>query len=351
MRVALILCLLGATLNATESVRIGVNLSLAPGGVASAIELRDAMLIAQEELNARPETLYKYELLFEDNSANSRGSALASQKLIHIDKVDALITVFDYAIAPSVPLAKQANIASVGIGWGASLIDGKHSFLFGWSELSQANRLADYLESKQNKKITIIAARQAGVPGIVKRIQERLAGMQKPTVIWYNREDWDLRPMLLRVKESNPDCLVLLSWDSDFKKIMYQLKQMPEFKPELIGLGFSFRFAEDRTQTIGAVFVASKEYPTVLCQKYEIRYHRKITHDYAPYAYDGVKFLANILEKSPNDRTPIRQRFLNVLRSTQRFDGATGNYTQDGGVFDTTSSLYRITPKGEVQVP
>lgn len=349
MRSLLIICFLAQLLNAAQEIKIGVDLCLTSAGAADATDLRNTLLIRADELNARPKAPYIYRLIFEDNQETSRGAVLAAQKLLNVDKVDALITVFDYAIAPTVPLGRNAGVASIGLGWGATLVDGQYSFLFGCSEISTGDRLGDYLVTSPDKRVTIVAARQAAVPSIVSTMEKRYraAKLPPPAVIWFNRDDMDFRTLLLRVKETNPDRLVLIAWDSDFKRIMYQLGQLSDFKPELLGWGFSFRNAEYRQQTVGAVLVAPNDFPAALAQKFVARYHRKMAHDYAPFAYDSLLLLSESLEGSAAKNLPVRERIVEALRSTREFEGITGSYQQENGVFDTKANLYRVTEKGE----
>ena len=78
-----------------ETVKVGVNLSLsgASSSVETSIGIRDAMILAKNELNERtdPVAPYHYELFFEDNQWTPRGANLAANKLLRIALSDTFI--------------------------------------------------------------------------------------------------------------------------------------------------------------------------------------------------------------------------------------------------------------------
>jgi len=353
-----ILCFLFActALLAQETVKIGVDIALTnDGSTTNPTDLRDALIVCQEDLNSRPNAPYRYQLVIEDNEGTAKGSVLAVQKLIHVDKVDGLITIFDYAIAPVVPMAKRMRIPSLGVGWGTRYADGEMNFLFGYSEITEAERLSDYLESAGLKNVAVLLARAPANTAMAETFTERFSLRKgaKVDFFWFNNGEEDFRTIFLKMRETHPDALVILAYDADFARVMFQLHQVSDFSPKLVGTGFSFEPFQEKKLLYGAVYASTGGFPASLTEKFSKRFSHKLTHEYTPFAYDALGLIAYGLEHLPasDQQLPLRLRLQKALKATHTFEGQTGGYIQTGGRFDATClKLYRMTPKGSEMI-
>lgn len=332
-------------------VKIGVNIGLSGNGAVSLVQpIQKALLMGVKELNSRPSSPYQYQLVFEDNQWTPRGSVLAAERMISLNKVDTLITIADYAMGPTAPVAKRHHVANLGYAWGTDKADGTYNFIFGDSELGYA---AAFYSAVKNSplKTGILAVRQSSIPRFVDEMQ-RLAkadGKADFPIIFINTESVDFRTIILRLdKQYHLEQLVVILYGDDLNKFMYQLQQS-DYRP-------AFAMKVDDVDSIKTnlkllltkgTIVAACAAPEEEFQKRYKAYAKEEATRYAAFGYDILKLLAESLESSPPSTAPLREQIARALATKENFTGVSGSYTQSHGVFDTFPKLYRLTPTGE----
>lgn len=335
---------------APEEVKIGVNVHMTDTGQAgNGEELRTALMMAADELNARPNAPFQYKLIFEDNGYTPRGAVMAARKLISIDKVDMIYSIYDFAVAPVAPIAKQEKIANFGgSAWGVKYADGEYNFLFCSTEVAHAKEL---YKAGRVKDIptAIVGIRQASVPNFVEQMQKLRKAEQLPDyeVVYFNPGEIEFRTILLKLQEKRIERIILVAFGNDMNKFLYQMRMNPTYKPELMGFSFGLPLADDRQQVVGSIIAAGATPPAEFVEKFD-RYKRikDIKPEESVYVYDGLKLIAEALESAPASNKPMRERIVEALRAKKTFTGYTGNYTQENGVFDSPAYLFRITKDG-----
>lgn len=349
-RCLLIFFMCATALLAAEKVKIGVNIGFTGlGAGGNAPQLQAAMMMAADELNARPKKPYTYELIFEDNGYTPKGAVLAARKMLAADKVDVLVSVFDFVVAPVAPIARQEKVANFGaLSWGAKFADNEYTWNFGYSEVSAAHAMHRAL-SKENMPTAIVAVRQASVENYIDAAQRLMKqdSREKYQVFLFNPGEIEFRSIILKLRENKIQRVVLLAFGSDMEKFLYQLRMQPDYKPKLFGFAFGLRYAQNREQVVGSIIVGGPAMSEAFKQEFA-RYQRKDAPiEDADGAYDSIKFLASALEELPISQQPIRERILQALRQKKDFQGIAGHYTKENGVFDAPCLLYRLTANGE----
>ena len=335
---------------APQLVKIGVNMHMTDTGQAgNGEELRTAMLMAADELNSRPNKPFEYKLVFEDNGYTPRGAVLAARKLISVNKVDMIYSIYDFAMAPVAPIAKQEKIANFGgSAWGVKYADGEYNFLFCSTEVAFAKELYKAARVK-DIPTAIVGVRQASVPNFVEQMQKSRKADKLPDyeVVYFNPGEIEFRSILLKLEEKGIKRVVLLAFGNEMNKFLYQMRMNPSYKPELMGFSFGLPMAEDRKQVIGSIVAAGAISPKEFEEKFN-KYKRlkEVKPEESVYAYDGLKLIAEALESSPPSNKPLRERILEALRAKKTFTGYTGSYTQEKGVFDSPARLAIITATG-----
>ncbi len=115
--------------DATLQLKVGVILSLSGQGSYWSKAAQEGILLAAEEMEN--EEGVKVQLIFEDSATLTSQGVKAYQKLVSVDKVDAIIgDAWGYLTAPLIPLAEQMKVLTVSPGvsghpcreyfWGAS---------------------------------------------------------------------------------------------------------------------------------------------------------------------------------------------------------------------------------------
>lgn len=335
-----------------EVVKIGVNVHMADTGQAgNGEELRTALMMAADELNARPTAPYRYQLIFENNGYTPKGAVLAARKLIAIDNVDMMYTIYDFAVAPVAAIARQEKIANFGgCAWGVKYADGETTFLFCPSEEAFAKALYSAAKLKE-VPTAIVGIRQAATPNFVEAVQKlrKAEGKAPYEVIYFNPGEIEFRSTLLKLQEKGIQRIILVAFGNEMNKFLYQMKMNPGYRPELMGFDFGLPMAEDRAMVVGSLVAAGVSKSEAFEKKFDkYKKHKDLKPAESVIAYDGLKMLAQALEELPPSaqQKPMRERILQALKTKQTFEGYSGNYTKTGGVFDTPAWLMKITHTG-----
>ena len=320
------------------------------GAVSILKPIQNALLMEEKELNARSNAPYHYKLIFEDNQWTPRGSVMATQRMISLNNVDALITLADYAMGPIVHITRDKKIANLGYAWGVDKADGQYNFIFGDSELGYAQ--AFYSAVKNSPlKTGILSVRQSATPRFVDELQ-RLAkadGKSEFPITFINTESVDFRTVILRLnKEDHLEQLIMMLYGDDLNKFMYQMEQS-DFRPAFVMMGNDIEGSQINRKILlarGTVVASCSLLDDVFPKAYKAYTHEDST-TYAGFGYDTLKLISESIESAPPSKLPMRERIAEALAAKKTFLGVSGSYTQKNGVFDTFPKLYRLTATGE----
>ncbi|MEW6585523.1 MAG: ABC transporter substrate-binding protein, partial [Nitrospirota bacterium] len=113
--------------------------------------MKNAMLLAKEKLG---ETKYNYDFVFEDDKLDAKMSATAAQKLINVDKVDAIVTIG--VGGPIVnPLATKYNIIHFAIELDPTVAKGDNNFIHFTPTSILVGRLVKEMQNKGIRKVAV----------------------------------------------------------------------------------------------------------------------------------------------------------------------------------------------------
>ena len=223
-------------------IRIGASLSLT-GVAADFGEMsKKSMEMAVEEINAKGGINgRKVELYVEDDRTDPKVAVSAYQKLVHIDKADALIGgLFDFTAQPIFPLVLQDKITYISpVNF---VIDGTfemnaQTFVM-YPRFDQVvNELKGVIDEKGIQKLGMIRFES----GFSASIQKTLAGIMKDlgreplvTETYAAIGSSDFRTNILKMKSANPDAVFLDMLDFDIVKYLADSKALG-FKKQIIG--------------------------------------------------------------------------------------------------------------------
>jgi ABC-type branched-subunit amino acid transport system substrate-binding protein len=112
--VLIIVIIVGSYLTSNKSsektIKIGIVATLEGPGALFGQSAVKAIELAQADLGS---VKYQYEVIVEDDNGNAGKSASAAQKLINIDKVDAIISVSSLAGNAVKPIAEEAGVPHI----------------------------------------------------------------------------------------------------------------------------------------------------------------------------------------------------------------------------------------------
>jgi len=133
MRIAFVLGLLFVTLGASiraeikETVKIGVILPLTGDNSDFGRPIQELL---SYKFNHLPENShFEYKLFFEDDQLVAKNALLAAHRLIDLENVDVLMTMFSASGSVAAPLAAQKKVPHLMLNMNEAAADGQYNFI------------------------------------------------------------------------------------------------------------------------------------------------------------------------------------------------------------------------------
>ena len=100
-------------------------------------------------------TRYDYKLVFEDSKSTARGTAMAAKKLISMDHVKALFSLWEIEGAIATDIADKNNIISMSVSFGEAVLQGKYAFNTMASYSTQSKEMVKELKRRGVKSVAL----------------------------------------------------------------------------------------------------------------------------------------------------------------------------------------------------
>lgn len=151
-------------------------------------------------------------LVVEDSKGNPEGAVSAMRKVVQVDGVQAILTIFTNVVSAQMPLAQQFKVPLISPVEAPGLMARSNHWAFAHSSLLSAN--LPLLEQRwKNKGVKRLFAFYPNTPiapygsGLIKAAAERLGAVYEETL--FKLGDTDFRGLITRAKAFNPDALLI----------------------------------------------------------------------------------------------------------------------------------------------
>lgn len=264
---------------------------------------------------------------FEDSQSDPRQSVAIAQKLVNDKRV--LIELGDFSSPASMaasPIYQRAGL--VQLGFTNSHPDFTKGGDYIWSpSISQADAqplLAELaVKTLGFKRIAVLYLNtdwgRTSKDVLVKAAQER--GAQLAIAEGYQPDEKDFRSTLVRVRDANPDGLVLISYYPDGALIAGQVRSVGLKQPiAAVGSVYSPKFIELGGAAVNGIHTNTAFYPEeprTEVQEFVKSFRAKYDKEpdaFNAYAYDAVVYAAAALRQAgpKADRKAVRDAFYKI---------------------------------------
>lgn len=312
-----LLCLLPASTQAEKAeLRIGVIVPLTGNMAFAGTEIRDAMLLAQQELGP---TQNSYRLFFEDNALDLKQSVAAAQKLLSINKVDAVVTLWPPTANVVAPLTEAKGVLHYTIAWDPTIAQ-RHKYVLSHQAMV-GNFVAatlNLLQQQGHKRVIFFHVDESGFNMGAEILRQRGAeiGMEiidAPFVAGQN----DFRSEITRLRRSQPDAFLIWAVQPEMDILLRQLQQLA---PNVAVTGF-FDVAQDLSLIDAKPYVSEVAGTNSFNARFRKHYGRDAELKGAN-AYDIFRLLVRVFEAlGPKASAAERKAWLTQVRD---YDGAVG---------------------------
>ena len=326
-------------LSGKQIVKIGVSLPLTGMGADNAITVREGALMALEKWQEK-DTKYDYKLIIEDDQFSQKLVSLVGNKLISLDKVNALMSIWNLSTYQYKELVRKANIPYITCSWGHDTHDGKLVFNNQTPHYEHARALVEVLKKYNAKNVALVGNLSNGDLAaheyIEKALQEAGINLVFKEVVHYGTNDY--RILIQKMKQASPDAVISQLIMSDLMSFSKQLREAGMNIPQT-GIDV-FDMVEDKALFEGTYFARSstgtEEYKEKLAKRIKF-----LSSDCLASGYDNVDLLIYAFEnaKTEEGKIPTTEEVVKVLHTIQNWQGAIGNISvqEDGRIFSKAS--------------
>ena len=342
-----------ATLFAKETVKLGVILPLTGENEAIGQECRVGLKILQDELKAK-ETAFDYQFIVEDDQMLPKQTAMAAQKLLKVDKVDALFPTYSTGGNVAKPFAEKAKIPMVAIGASdPTVANGSYCFTNAAKVDKQAVMFLETARELGYKRMAMLSVIQQGANAIRGAVLKHAKdyGIEIVSDEHFIPGERDFRTLWLRIKETNPDLIFEQALDPEFGIMLRHKKQMglniPVATVEWFAANNDLALANGAWQ-VGSAWAVSR---TGFDKRVSVIDFKIKNFLNAAYTYDSVRIVVNAFEAWAKDHKTGRptSRGIAALIHKLPYDGALGKSDIDGkGIIDSEVGLW-IVGNGELK--
>ena len=320
-----------------ETIKIGIILPLSGNASALGESAKNAAILAKEQFK---NTKNEYELIFEDDQADSKKTVSAFRKLVDVNKVRAVVTAFSGPGNAIAPIAQKEKIIHFSIGSADITIPKDKEYVFShW--LKPENEAEIYVKEAKKQglnKIAIIASNQEGLVARRDALLKTDSSifLLKDTLV--DQKEKDFRTTLLKAKKEGADALVFLTLPGQLTPSIKQSKDLGMNVP-LTSVG-SFEHEKDAVSLLEGQWYVNPANPS---DEFTTKFKEK--YGSLPLLGSGNFYdVVNILVLSfDGDKGKKNEDVIKSISMIKDFSGAMGNLSMDSeGAIDGNAVVKKV---------
>jgi len=304
----------------TEPIKIGVILPLTGDAAFIGEAAKNSAILAKESFGKTKNT---YELVFEDDQADSKKTISAFRKLVDVNKIRAVGTGFPGPGNAIAPLSEKEKIIHFSIASDLSIAKDKPFVFNHW--IKPENEAGVYIkEAKKQglKKIAMITSNQQGIIAI------RDALLKEDQTIFILKDELlgpqekDFRTTIIKAKNEGADAFLLMLLQGQLTSAVKQIKEMKVNIPLTSIESFDYD-PEAIPMLEGEWFVTSADPSEDFTTSYKEKYNG-LPQPGSAYVYDVIRILITAFEKEETNEGAAK--FISEMKD---FPGVTGALSVD----------------------
>ena len=319
-----------------DVIKIGVMLPLTGEGANWGNNAKMAIELAIDEIKTK-NTKYKYEFIFEDSHTDSKTAISAFTKLVEIDRVKyCIVDMISSNVLAIAPIANKSKVIIISPGASNPKITDAGDYVF-------RNWPSDALQGKVDaivatdtfkwKKIAILKINNDYGNGLsdvfIKNLKSGVSIVSNES---YEKGNTNFKTQILKIKESNPDGVYVLSYPEELPMIFKQCKELNLNKTLLGTETFESQQLIDNVGGLadGAIYTFPKSPDSTMqiVKNFRENYKRKFNKSWGTpgdAAYDAIFMFVNTIEQSGDDIDSVKRN----LYGLKNYQGASGVITID----------------------
>ena len=307
-------------------IKIGANLHLTGQLAHTGAGAKNALQMAFEKWQKK-DTKYRYELIFEDDMMKTQQAAVNTQKLINIDGVRAVLSLFGIVDRVIDDIANQNKVISVSCSYGKSEVP-EYGVNTGAQNEEIYGAVVRQLK-KENVKTVVLEGSQSAVSfAILDYFAAHLPqdGIKVLANEKHNLDVRDFRTSIQKTEVLKPDYYLIFGVEPMNSIFTKQYREITG-KNNLASLGNFPEIADSLWPNLEGLWSASLIGGTSeFSQQYETRFHDRV-HGCSANLYDALNMLMMAFENAPvkeGKDIPENIDVVQYMRHIGTYNGAFG---------------------------
>lgn len=326
-----------------ETIKIGAVLSLSGPGTYNGEEVRDGMLLAVDEVNARGGINgRKIELIIEDSKSNPGEGKEAFNRIEKTHHPVLYVSVLSSISMALVPLSEQNEVVLVGLVVSTPKFTEQNEWVFRYwiTPRDEVPPILTVLQDLKVKKLGVLYLNDEYGKSLFKLFKkefEIIGGKVKSES--FEPNDTDFKGQIAKLKDM--EAIYAIGFPSHLKNVLKQLRE-ESFGGFVVSTnavsGSSIRSMPESNEvyvTVPIIYNPNFLFARELKGKYETEYDKPFTH-YAASSYDFIKILTGLLEDEEISRESVKK----VLEEGFIYSGVFGSVDLKPGEHDITFPLH-----------
>ena len=308
------------TVGGKETVKIGVVAPVTGAAAAYGTTLVKGIEMALADVS-ETSTKYTYQVVVEDDASTPAKSTTATQKLINVDGVKAIITVTSGSGNAVKPIAEKAGIVHICDCNDVTIGNVAYNFTNLILPPDEVKTWLDEAQKRGNKTIAILAQTHPGFTILVNNLLQQVEARGMSVVFneSFNADNRDFKTMVAKAKSKKPDIYLIGAFPPSLDIATKELKDNGIQNISTMGV---FTTSPNPSLYNGLWFTDSTLTDLALKERFvklypDIRFNARTV----PYGYDIFNMLVQSFEKGGD-------LFANVKAITE-YNGKVGKVTKD----------------------
>ena len=314
----------------TRTIKIGAVLPLSGTQAFAGEGMKNALELAMQNLGS---TKYKYKLVVEDGAFDAKTSISAANKLINVDKVDAIIDAYAPIGNAISPITQQAHVVHVGVAFDPKIADGDYNFIIFTTPDTAARAFLAEMQKRGMHTLGIFRVNNQGIFSVYSAIKNLASeyGINIVSDQMFQPGDRDFKSLIAKSSPSKADMYALLVLSPELEILA---KQLYDQNIRNISSTVYFELAKDKTVFEGLWSIGFGDTSSSFESQYKATYKRELGFGSAN-VYDAFNIIVKASESYAGVGLPTTDFIAREIQSGGSFQGVLGELKVDSiGIID-----------------
>jgi ABC-type branched-subunit amino acid transport system substrate-binding protein len=287
----------------------------------------------------------RFQLVLEDDQYKGVHAASAGIKLLNIDKVDAIISLWDMSEVIS-PVAEKSMTPHISIRWNPHLTEKyDYTMTIESTYISYVHSLISLLKELNISSVAIMTEEAEGYLLAYKLLKKELPGHGINIIrhAFFTPDETNHRGIILPLMKYPPDMIILFSNPPHMEIFAKRIKEMFGDGQKFTGL---FQLENNLSVINNMPYVSQYKVEEWFLKKFRKAYGEDHIIVRSPQAYDIVSLIAYVQESSAEGMLKNRE-LLNAIKNLQYFKGASGTLHPNGSRVIESECAWEVVRDGK----